>query len=131
MERIVIEEDLNERIDSYISKNTDYSRSKVVKMIEEEAILVNDTKVKNSYHLKKGDIISILEYKEEEMNINPENIAVVGDQIFTDVIGANRNKMISILVEPISRKDIWVTKLKRPIEEYIVNRYINKLKEEK
>ena len=65
------------------------------------------------------------------LDLNTENIAVVGDQIFTDVIGANRSKMLSILVEPISRKDIWVTKLKRPIEEYVINRYLNKLKEEK
>ena len=54
------------------------------------------------------------------LDLNTENIAVVGDQIFTDVIGANRSKMISILVEPIDSKDIWVTKLKRPIEEYVI-----------
>ena len=65
------------------------------------------------------------------LDLNAKNIAVVGDQIFTDVIGANRIKMNSILVEPISRKDIWVTKLKRPIEEYVINRYLRKLKEEK
>jgi len=65
------------------------------------------------------------------LNVNNENIAVIGDQIFTDVIGANRNRMISILVEPISRKDIWITKLKRPIEDYIIKRYMIKLKEEK
>ena len=51
-------------------------------------------------------------------------IAAVGDQIFTDVIGANRMKMHSILVEPIEEKDIWVTKLKRPIENYIKKKYL-------
>ena len=51
-------------------------------------------------------------------------IAVVGDQIFTDVIGSNRMKMFSILVEPIEEKDIWVTKLKRPIENYIKKKYL-------
>ena len=58
------------------------------------------------------------------LNIENENIAVVGDQIFTDVIGANRMKMYSILVEPIAEKDIWVTKIKRPIENYIKTKYI-------
>ena len=52
-----------------------------------------------------------------------ENIAVVGDQIFTDVIGANRCKMFSILVEPIEKKDLLVTKIKRPLENYIIKRY--------
>ena len=63
-----------------------------------------------------------------QLGLENENIAVVGDQIFTDVIGANRNKMFSILVNPIAKKDIWVTKLKRPIEELIIKSYVNKQK---
>lgn len=51
-------------------------------------------------------------------------IAVVGDQIFTDIIGANRMKMYSILVEPIEKRDIWITVLKRPIENYIKDKYL-------
>ena len=57
-------------------------------------------------------------------------IAAVGDQIFTDVIGSNRMKMFSILVEPIEEKDILVTLIKRPIENYIKKQYL-KTKEEK
>ena len=52
-----------------------------------------------------------------------ENIAGVGDQILTDVIGANRSKMFSILVKPISKEDIFMTRIKRPIEEIIIKRY--------
>lgn len=50
-------------------------------------------------------------------------IGVVGDQIMTDIIGANHAKMFAILVKPISKKDIWVTKIKRPIEDFIINSY--------
>ena len=64
------------------------------------------------------------------LNLENKKIAVVGDQIFTDIIGANRMKMYSILVEPIAEKDIWVTKIKRPIENYIKMKY-KKTKEEK
>lgn len=64
----------------------------------------------------------------QQLGLENENIAVVGDQIFTDIIGANRSKMFAILVNPISKKDIWMTKLKRPIEEYIVKSYVKKLK---
>jgi predicted HAD superfamily phosphohydrolase YqeG len=53
------------------------------------------------------------------MNIPFENIGVVGDQIFTDVLGANRLKMYWILVEPISEKDIWVTRFNRKFERII------------
>ena len=52
-----------------------------------------------------------------------ENIATVGDQIFTDVIGGNRCKMFTILVEPVDKKDIWITMLKRPLENMIKKRY--------
>lgn len=51
-------------------------------------------------------------------------IAAVGDQIFTDVLGSNRMKMFSILVEPIEEKDIFITLVKRPIENYIKKKYL-------
>lgn len=63
-----------------------------------------------------------------ELGLKNENMAVVGDQIFTDVIGANRSKMLSILVNPIAEKDIWVTKLKRPMEEFIIKSYVKRQK---
>jgi hypothetical protein len=61
----------------------------------------------------------------------PENIAVVGDQIFTDIIGGNRCKMFTILVDPITEKDFWYTAWKRPIENKIKTRYKNKKTKEK
>lgn len=56
----------------------------------------------------------------------PENIAAVGDQIFTDVIGGNRCNMFTILVEPIQKKEYWYTAWKRPIENLIKNRFKKK-----
>ena len=58
-----------------------------------------------------------------------ENIAVVGDQIFTDVIVANRCHMFSILVKPIKEKDIWITKMKRPFENHIIQKFLKETKE--
>lgn len=60
----------------------------------------------------------------KRLNLEEENIAAIGDQIFTDVLGANRNKMFSILVEPIDKKDIWLTVVKRPIEKMIIKKYL-------
>ena len=59
----------------------------------------------------------------EIMQLNENEIAVIGDQIFTDVLGANRCKMYSVLVDPIEEKDIFITIIKRPIENYIKKRY--------
>ncbi len=60
------------------------------------------------------------------LKLKTENIAVVGDQIFTDVIGANRCKMFSILVKPIEEKDYLITKIKRPLEKMIIKAYQKK-----
>ena len=59
---------------------------------------------------------------QKKININPENIGVVGDQIFTDVIGGNRCKMFTILVDPVDKKDYWYTAWKRPLEKIIKRR---------
>lgn len=56
---------------------------------------------------------------QKELKFKPENIGVVGDQIFTDIIGGNRSKMFTILVDPIAQKDFWYTAWKRPIENKI------------
>lgn len=57
------------------------------------------------------------------LKIKPENIAVVGDQIFTDVIGGNRCKMFTILVDPVSKKDYWYTAWKRPLENRLKKKF--------
>ena len=66
-------------------------------------------------------------YVQKQFDIKPENIAVVGDQIFTDVLGGNRCKMFTILVDPIDKnKDYWYTAWKRPLERKIKNSYQTK-----
>ena len=61
---------------------------------------------------------------QNNLNIKPENIAVIGDQIFTDVIGGNRCNMFTILVDPLDKKDFWYTAWKRPIEDKIKKKII-------
>ncbi len=65
------------------------------------------------------------------LELDEKNIAVVGDQIMTDVIGANRSNMFSILVKPIKEKDYLVTKIKRPLEKLIINNYLKKKERKK
>ncbi len=59
---------------------------------------------------------------QKKINIESQNIGVVGDQIFTDVIGGNRCNMYTILVDPVNKKDYWYTAWKRPIERRIKKR---------
>ena len=59
----------------------------------------------------------------EKLQLESKQIAVVGDQIFTDVIGGNRCKMFTILVDPIDKKDFWYTAWKRPMENAIKKKF--------
>lgn len=65
------------------------------------------------------------------INLKPEECIAVGDQVFTDVIGANRMKINSVYVEPINKNEYWYTKWKRPIEKWILNSYKSKKEEGK
>ncbi|KUK11051.1 MAG: HAD-superfamily phosphatase subfamily IIIA [Clostridia bacterium 41_269] len=51
-----------------------------------------------------------------ESNIN--ETAVIGDQIFTDVLGGNRMGLYTILVEPISSHEFIGTKIMRFFEKF-------------
>ncbi len=54
---------------------------------------------------------------------NSNEIAVIGDQALTDVWGANRCGMYSILVAPLAKKDILITRLTRVMEKRILKKY--------
>lgn len=58
------------------------------------------------------------------LKLNPEEIAVIGDQIFSDVLGANRMKLYSILVEPLSTIEPFRVKWQRPLEKWIMQKYL-------
>ena len=58
----------------------------------------------------------------KHMQLSPEEVAVVGDQIFTDVLGGNRLGLYTILVTPISEKEFFWTKLMRRLEGKIIDR---------
>ncbi|MEF9959715.1 MAG: YqeG family HAD IIIA-type phosphatase [Niameybacter sp.] len=59
----------------------------------------------------------------ELMHLTNDQVAIVGDQIFTDVYGGNRAKIKTILVKPVSDKDEWITKVKRGIERKVIAHY--------
>ena len=98
MQEIKIDEDLNERIDKYLTDKLDVSRSKISKMLKSGSILVNGKEIKNSYLLKNNDIISIDEYKEEDMDVVPEKMDL--DIVYEDDDVIVVNKANGVVVHP-------------------------------
>ena len=63
-------------------------------------------------------------YKKAMKHMNPKEnqIACIGDQIFTDIYGANRMGMKSILIDPITQKEFRFIRLKRFFEKFIIKK---------
>ena len=64
----------------------------------------------------------------EIMGTSKENTFFVGDQLFTDVWGAKRLGIRSILVKPINAKEEIQIVLKRKLENIVMKEYDNKKK---
>lgn len=58
-------------------------------------------------------------------NIKPDEIAMIGDQLITDVWGASRMNYFSILIDPIKNNEWFITKINRLFERRIFKK--NKL----
>lgn len=63
----------------------------------------------------------------KKMGLDKRNVAVVGDQIFTDVMCGNFKGVTSILVEPFHLENKWTFKLKRKLESVVFHRDYSKL----
>lgn len=62
-----------------------------------------------------------------KMNIPLKTMAVIGDQVFTDVLGGNICGAFTILVPPLSEKtDFFTTRFIRVLERLILKKYKNK-----
>lgn len=55
-------------------------------------------------------------------NIPKEQVVMIGDQIFTDVWGANKFGIKSIYVYPINKNEWIGSRIKRPLERIILKR---------
>ncbi|NLN64081.1 MAG: YqeG family HAD IIIA-type phosphatase [Clostridiaceae bacterium] len=56
----------------------------------------------------------------EKLNLIPEETAVIGDQLFTDICGGNKIGLTTILVEPLDVDEPLTIQIKRVIEKLFV-----------
>jgi HAD superfamily phosphatase (TIGR01668 family) len=60
------------------------------------------------------------------MKSRSENTCVIGDQVFTDILGGNLSGMYTILITPIDKKEFFFTKIMRNIEKIVIRKYLEK-----
>lgn len=104
-------------IELYILSNCPYG--KIVKKVAQKL------KMKYQYNASKPFLKGFIKIM-DTTKIQRENILMVGDQLFTDIFGGNRFGVKTILVRPINKKEVFITKLKRPFEKMILNHLYKK-----
>lgn len=89
---LIVENEEPKRIDAYVSENTEYSRTAVQRLIEEEKITVNGKKEKASYKVQNGDIIEIEEEPAREIKLKAQDIPLQILYEDKDIIVVNKPK---------------------------------------
>lgn len=51
------------------------------------------------------------------LNLTPQETAVIGDQLFTDIRGGNRIGLTTILVQPLDKDEPITVRVKRILEK--------------
>lgn len=95
---MIVNEDVNERIDKYLASITDLSRETITKMIDSEYILVNGKKVKASYKPVLGDKIEIKEGFVKDTKIDAKKLDL--DIVYEDEYLMVINKPSGLVVHP-------------------------------
>ena len=97
MEKIIVKES-NVRLDKYLATNTELSRQKIISMIKNNYILVNQEESKPSYLVKDGDEITIIDEPKKESNYAAKEIPL--DIVYEDNYLIIVNKASGLTVHP-------------------------------
>ncbi len=95
---IIVEEEIQTRIDSYLATKLDISRSKIQKLIKKGKILVNDKVISANYLVKLNDQIQVNDELNYEISVEPENIPL--DIVYEDDDLLVINKASGMVVHP-------------------------------
>lgn len=89
---IIAEIEEQKRIDAYLSEKTEYSRTAIQRLIDEDKIKVNGKKEKSSYKVQNGDKIEIEEEPAKEIELKAQDIPLEILYEDNDIIVINKPK---------------------------------------
>lgn len=95
---IEVKDEIEERVDSYLAKELNISRSKVQKLIKQGLVTVNEKVVSSNYIVKCGDFISVNDDLDYEISVEAEDIEI--DVIYEDCDLLVINKVSGMVVHP-------------------------------
>jgi len=62
---------------------------------------------------------------QKEFDVPSQNICLVGDQLFTDMLGANRMGFVSVVVTALGENETGFVSFKRVFEKLIMKKYLS------
>lgn len=131
--------DIDNTLVAWEAKEADNKTTELIEKLSNEGfricILSNNTKKRVEEFNKKLKLPAIYKagkpkrssYQNAMKLLGTEvaNTAVIGDQIFTDILGGNRLGLFTILVTPISTKEFIGTRLVRRLERLVLKQFKN------
>jgi len=58
-----------------------------------------------------------------EMKVKPNHTAIIGDQLLSDVWAGKKTRITTVLVKPLTKKDLPLVPIKRRFERWLLGRY--------
>ncbi len=109
---------------------------KLVKELKKDfkvLIISNNTKKRIKPYMEQLDIDAIsfalkpstkgLRQIVKKYNFKRSEMVMIGDQLPTDILSGKRFNIMTILVEPLAKKDLKVTSFNRMIEKRLIKKY--------
>lgn len=100
------------RMKLYMVSNTRFGR-RIVKLSEELGI----PHVRRAWKPRRKGFLHAM----KELGSSPENTVVIGDQMFTDILGGNRLGLYTIMVHPVAKREFLGTKVSRAAERLFLS----------
>ena len=125
--------DLDNTLAPYYDKHIDERAKEILDKMSEEGLFV--VVMSNNHEERVRDFLKGTDHHYQSMSLKPTKVGykkileryglkasetlAIGDQILTDIVGANRMKIFSILVEPLVEKDSFSTRINRQFEKIL------------
>ena len=88
----VDDSNVGKRIDAFLAENTEYSRTNIQRLLNENKIQINGKKAKASYKVQKDDEITIEEEQPKEIELKAQDIPIEVLYEDNDIIVVNKPK---------------------------------------
>ncbi len=92
---------------------------------ERVSVFANELDVKYYANAKKPSLFTYHKIS-KDYHLNANQIAGIGDQLLTDILGGNRANIYTILTHPLYTKDLIWTKINRSLENLVFKRLMRK-----